>query len=97
MMYRWMELANPGIKCSHLHCDTSCAYQVYYKITRSIGKGFKFYIILHMIPFLLYKAKKIKDLKKFKAELYTLIRKYIGSLLFMGTMVGGIKTFLCFS
>lgn len=50
-----------------------------------------------MIPFLLYKAKKIKDLKKFKAELYTLIRKYIGSLLFMGTMVGGIKTFLCFS
>lgn len=90
-------IIDPGIKCKHLHCDTSCAYQVFYKVTRSIGKGFKFYIILHMIPFLLYKVKKINSWQKFKQEMFALVRKYVGSLLFMGSLVGGIKTFLCFS
>lgn len=50
-----------------------------------------------MIPFLLYKVRKINSLGKFRSEMVSLVRKYIGSLLFMGTLVGGIKTFLCFS
>ena len=58
--------ADPGIRCSHLHPDSTCAYQVYYKLSGAIGKGFKFYIILHMITFLMFKVKKINNLKKFK-------------------------------
>lgn len=88
---------DPGITCEHVHPDTSCFYETYYKCTRSIARGFKFYLVLHLVPFLLFKLKKIKDPKKFKEEFVSLIRKYIGSLCFMGALVGGIKTFLCFS
>lgn len=73
MMFKWMELTSnsfyiedPGIQCSHLHPDTSCAYEVYYKASRCVGQSFKVYIVLHLIPFLLYKVKKIKNWKKFK-------------------------------
>jgi hypothetical protein len=50
-----------------------------------------------MIPFILFKAKKINNFKKFKEEVENLIKKYISSLLFMGSIVAAIKVFLCFS
>ena len=60
-------------------------------------KGFKFYLILHLVPFLIFKAKNIKNFKKFKEDFLHLVKKYIGSLCFMSTLVGSIKVFLCLS
>lgn len=57
---------DPGIRCQDLHPDSTCLYQVYYKMSRSLLKGFKFYLVLHMIPFLLFKVRKINDSKKLK-------------------------------
>ena len=60
-------------------------------------KSAKFYLILHLIPFLLFKVKKIKDRKKLKESILKFIKTYLGSLMFMSSLVGGNKGVLCFN
>ena len=88
----------PGIPCKDLHCDTSCFYEVFHnKAYLVMKKSAKFYLILHSISFLLFKARKIRDKKKLKEALFKFVQTYLGSLFFMSTLVGGNKLFLCFA
>ena len=48
-----------------------------------------------MIPFVIFRLKKIKDKKKLKEAIVKFIKTYIGSLLFMSTLVGGGKVVVC--
>ena len=48
-----------------------------------------------MVPFLIFRLKKINDKKKLKEAIKKFIKTYVGSLLFMTTLVGGIKVHLC--
>ncbi len=48
-----------------------------------------------MIPFVIFRLKKINDRKKLKEAIIKFIKTYIGSLLFMSTLVGGNKVVVC--
>lgn len=88
----------PGVSCNDLHGGTSCLYEIFHnKAYLVMKKSAKFYFILHFMSFLLFRARKIRDKKKLKEALFKLVQTYVGSLLFMSTMVGGNKLFLCFA
>lgn len=46
------------IDCAHLH-DGTCSYSGLMRIISAIPKAYKYYIPIHLIPFLIYKRKRI--------------------------------------
>lgn len=72
-----------------------CVTEGFIKLITVMKKSLKFYLILHMIPFLIYKAKKINSRKKFKEAILNFMKTYFGSLMFMSSLVAGNKGVLC--
>ena len=102
MQFNWMNVfrnlypdLGPGVSCMDIHPDTSCFYEFLTKIALVSKKSAKFYLILHLIPFIIFRAKKIKDKQKLKEAIWKFAKTYFGSLMFMATLVAGNKSVLC--
>ena len=95
LQFNWMDFTDGGIDCLTCHPGTNCATQAVIKTITVAKKCSKFYLILHLIPFIIFRLKKINDRKKLKDAIFKFIKNYIGSIFFMATLVSYNKAVLC--
>lgn len=89
--------AGPKITCADLHEHTSCLREFLRKYENVLKNNWSFYLVLHVLPFLLFKLRKMKN--KSREErlrmLWALVKGYGGSIMFMGTFVAVLKMLCC--
>ena len=86
----------PGMSCREVHPNTSCLYEICYsKFYLNLTKATKLYLTLHVLSFLVFRAKKVKNGKDLRIAMWKLFKTYIRSVMFMSSMVAGIKVFHC--
>lgn len=104
MLFAWMELkgslpfnSDYRVSCSDLHCGTTCTREFVRKYENVFKNNWLFYMILHTVPFIIFKGKtfKNKNNKERLQMLLKLLKDYCGSILFMGTFVGFLKLAVC--
>lgn len=92
---RWsFHNSGPISSCNTIHPHTSCPYEVIAKMIKVMKSSFKMYALLHTILFFL-KFRKFKQEKRLKNGIQRTIKNFIGSLLFMSWLTGGMKSSLC--
>jgi len=83
------------LACHHLHPGMSCPQDVFIKCLRNLKWSAKAFIPIHLIPFLLFKRKDLKNHPK-RALLHAL-HKYVNSILYMTSgccILFGLQCFL---
>ena len=97
----WMRLngkptsmIGPKVTCDIIHPGSLCIVEIVKKCATVLKQSSRLYLILYTMMFLL-KAKKIRREGKFKKCLVTMGKDFLGSLVFMSWLVGGMKAALC--
>ena len=83
--------------CSDLHPNNSCAEEVGLKFIRVARSNNLLYMAIHFVPFLLFKAHNLrkKSKREILAALLKLMKRYVGSILFMSSFVAGFRAMFC--
>lgn len=87
----------PEVTCAELHPGTTCTREFLRKYENVAKNNWIFYLLLHLIPFLIFRAKKLKSktgMERIKA-LLQFVKGYCGSLMFMGSFVAILKATCC--
>ena len=105
MLFAWLNhtgkcfqhTVGPSISCSDLHEHTSCLREILRKYENVLKHNWSFYLVLHVLPFILFKLRKMKDksTKERWSMLLRLVKGYCGSIMFMGSFVAVLKTVCC--
>ncbi len=78
-----------------LHPHTSCSQEVLRKFLNGIRYSYRLYVLLHFIPLLIKCGKSQNKLETFKSRILKTLKKFAGSLVFMGLLVANIKAAIC--
>lgn len=88
-------IQGPSCNCSQIvHPGLTCLQELFLKFRMTLNTISKFYVIFHLIPYLLKVKKLIRDQRIFKGSMRA-IMNFLGSLCFMLHLVCGLKATLC--
>lgn len=101
--FQWMNLVGnhfgfiqgPSCNCSQMvHPGMTCLQELFLKFRHTLNTISKFYVIFHLVPFLLKVKKLIREQRVFKGSMRAMVN-FLGSLCFMLHLVCGLKATLC--
>lgn len=81
-----------------MHPHTNCSQEIIDRFVVVAKSNTRLYLALHLVPFLLFRMKTLKT--KSKGEILRaigrLVKRYVGSMLFMSSLVSIYKAVICF-